>query len=170
MRPVTLYLIRHAQAGHKRDWSGPDHKRPLSIKGVAQAERIAEQFADADITRVISSPSLRCRQTVEPLANHIGAPVVSDDSLAEETPVQRVLDLVRKLVAAEETAALCSHGDVIPELIRALHDDGLNGDGHLASAKAGAFVLDTAAGEITRSRYVPPPEVDTTDTSWPEKH
>lgn len=166
---MTLYLIRHGQAGHKSDWSGPDHKRPLSIKGRAQADRIAEQFTEAGITRVLTSPSQRCRETVEPLAEQVGAEVETDDRLAEDTPVRGAVDLVGKLVAADETAALCSHGDVIPELIRKLHRDGLEGDGHVASAKGGTFVLETEGGQITRSRYVPPPDVDTTDTGWPKR-
>ena len=166
---MTLYLIRHAQAGQKSAWSASDSKRPLSVKGEAQAEGIAEAFDGAGITRVISSPLTRCRQTVQPLAGRIGAPVELDDRLAEGASVQQAIDLVRKIVAAEETAALCSHGDVIPEVIQALHDEGLEGDGHLASAKGGTFLLDTAAGQIVKSHYVPPPEVATTDTSFPKR-
>lgn len=166
---MTLYLIRHAQAGHKSDWSGSDHKRPLSIKGRAQADRIAELFGDAGITRIVTSPSKRCRETVEPLAEQAGIDVEEDKRLAEGTSVRGAADLVGKLVAADETVALCSHGDVIPELILELHREGLEGDGHMASAKGGTFVLDTEAGQIIRSRYVPPPDVDTTDTGWPKR-
>ena len=63
MSPVTLYLIRHAHAGNKRNWSGPDEERPLSAKGQAQAEGIAGEFGDVGVKRVISSPAVRCRET-----------------------------------------------------------------------------------------------------------
>ncbi len=159
MSGVTLYLIRHGHAGNKHNWSGPDELRPLSTKGRAQAERIADQFGHDGITRVISSPALRCRQTVEPLAEQLNLKVEDDDALAEGTPARRALELLLGVVAEGGDAALCSHGDVIPALVQALEADGLAGDGHTASAKAGAFILDTEDGRISHALYVPPPDV-----------
>ena len=68
---LQLYLLRHADAGDPEAWTGDDAERPLSEKGVAQAERLATflhgvRFApDA----VISSPKLRARQTAEIVAD-----------------------------------------------------------------------------------------------------
>lgn len=156
---MTLYLIRHAHAGNKHRWGGPDVERPLSAKGRAQAERIAEQFADVGIKRVISSPAARCRETVEPLAVRLGLRIEDDGALAEGTSTRPTLHLVAGLAAEDVDVALCSHGDVIPALMEALETQGLTGDGNLASAKAGAFILDTDAGRITHTLYVPPPDV-----------
>lgn len=126
---------------------------------MAQARQIAEQFDDAGIVRVISSPSLRCRQTVGPLAERIDVAVEIHDSLAEHAPLAAGLALVSQLAGDGENAALCSHGDVIPALLTALESDGVTGDGHVASAKAGAFILDTRDGRVTHARYIPPPDV-----------
>lgn len=156
---MTLYLVRHARAGSRNSWSGADEERPLSDKGRAQAERIADQFVDTGLKRLISSPAVRCRQTVEPLALRLGITVEDHDALAEGCPTDIGLQLLHELAVEGTDAALCSHGDVIPALMRVLDEGGITGDGLTASAKAGAFVLDTSDGRITRSRYVPPPAV-----------
>lgn len=156
---MTLYLIRHAHAGSRHNWDGPDEQRPLSDKGQAQAERIAQQFADVGVKRIISSPAVRCEQTVEPLAERLGIRVESDDSLMEGTSTGPALKLLHELAGEGIDAALCSHGDVIPALVEALEGEGLTGDGHKASAKAGAFILDTDGRRITHALYIPPPDV-----------
>ena len=55
----TFYFVRHAKAGSRGHWSGDDRKRPLSKKGVKQAEELVTTFATFDITAVYSSPYLR---------------------------------------------------------------------------------------------------------------
>lgn len=156
---MTLYLIRHAHAGNKHQWSGPDEERPLSAKGREQAERMAHHLLDADVKRIISSPAVRCRETVEPLAKRLGVEIEPSASLAEGAATEPAFDLLHQLAGDGVDTALCSHGDVIPALVQALAAQGLKGDGHLASAKAGVFILDTDEGRITHSRYVPPPDV-----------
>lgn len=155
---MTLYLIRHGHAGSRKKWSGPDDERPLSGKGRAQAAGIARWLAGAGVTRVLSSPSLRCRQTVEPLADRLGLAVEDDQALCESAPEEDGLDLLQRLTG--EVAAVCSHGDVIPELVRGLRSQGLRFDGHMASAKGGTFVIETADGRFTTCSYVPPPDVN----------
>src|SRR6266508_3359874 len=61
-------LVRHADAGNKRDWSGPDAERPLSEEGWEQAAGLVDLLAGLRIERLLTSPLLRCRQTLEPLA------------------------------------------------------------------------------------------------------
>ena len=65
---MTLLLIRHASAGDRNDWVGDDLLRPLDGRGRSQASRLPELLGDYEIARVLSSPALRCVQTVEPLA------------------------------------------------------------------------------------------------------
>jgi len=156
---VTLYLIRHGHAGSRQKWHGPDDERPLSAKGEAQAQGIAAWLEGADIARVLSSPSLRCRQTVEPLADRLDLRVEADEALCEGTSVDEGIALLGRLV--NDHAALCSHGDVLPEVVQALRSAGLQFDGHMASAKGGTFVIETVDGRFTTCSYVPPPEVST---------
>jgi broad specificity phosphatase PhoE len=160
---VTLYLIRHAHAGNKHGWSGPDAQRPLSDRGHAQAEGVADRFATAEMKRIISSPAVRCRQTVEPLAERLGLSIEEDESLAEDASTKRTLKLLHSLAADGFDAALCSHGDVIPAVVRALEGKGLKGDGNTASAKGGVFILETDGGRINHFMYVPPPDATADD-------
>ena len=63
-----IYLVRHAHAGQKQTWSGPDRRRPLSSHGQQEAAGLLIQLHQEPITRIVSSPALRCQQTVWPLA------------------------------------------------------------------------------------------------------
>jgi hypothetical protein len=63
----VIYLVRHAHAGQKKTWSGPDSRRPLSSHGQQEAAGLLIQLHQEPITRIISSPALRCQQTVWPL-------------------------------------------------------------------------------------------------------
>jgi broad specificity phosphatase PhoE len=62
------YLVRHAPAGDKRAWTGPDLMRPLSGAGHREAHGLLVQLRPCPIARIVSSPTVRCVETVEPLA------------------------------------------------------------------------------------------------------
>ncbi|HET9050730.1 MAG TPA: NUDIX hydrolase, partial [Candidatus Dormibacteraeota bacterium] len=98
---------------------------------------------------------LRCVQTVEPLAAELGVDVEQDAALAEGTPVDRALELI----AASPGAVMCSHGDVIGDLVCWLDDRGLVGTRDIDWKKASTWVLRLAGGEITHAVYEPPPRV-----------
>src|SRR3977135_4093385 len=70
--PMPTYLVRHAKAGSRRDWEGPDECRPRSAARRAQDEAIAGHLRSRPITRLLSSPYLRCVQTLEPLGKALG--------------------------------------------------------------------------------------------------
>lgn len=74
----TLYLIRHAHA----DWT-PDENRPLSIRGKKDAERVMNILQGYPISAIYSSPYLRARQTVLPLAARLDLPVQIEPELRE---------------------------------------------------------------------------------------
>jgi 8-oxo-dGTP diphosphatase len=103
-----LILVRHASAGDREDWRGDDRMRPLDERGRRQAETLVEALAGFEITRVISSPSIRCMQTVEPLAAALGLTVELCGELGEERQAVDGVELVRSLAA--ETVAACVHG------------------------------------------------------------
>lgn len=116
---MALFLVRHAHAGDRRKWEGPDHVRPLSEKGRKQADDLVAVLGGAGVTRILSSPSVRCVQTVEPLARRLRLEVEETDALAEGARAEEVVDLARRLVR-DDTPVLCTHGDVIPTLLDAL--------------------------------------------------
>ncbi len=68
--------------------------------------------------RVVSSPYVRCVQTVEPLAEAAGLRVELDERLAEGADVDAAFDLLLELDAVH--GVVCTHGDLIPLLLRRL--------------------------------------------------
>jgi len=105
---MTLLLIRHASAGDRDDRVGDDLPRPLDARGRGQASRLAELLNDYEIARVLSSPAVRCLQTVEPLARSRGLDLDVHEELGEEQQGEAGAELVRSL--AGEQTALCVHG------------------------------------------------------------
>ena len=153
---MLRYLVRHAKAGSRHRWEGDDRDRPLSRAGIDQAEAIADRLEAAGVTGLYSSPYARCMQTLEPLAERLGAKVHPDDRLAEGTPLPEVLTLLEEVGPG---AVLCSHGDVIPELIEALVRRGAEIDTPPEWRKASIWLLDDGdrGGKIRRVSAEPPP-------------
>src|SRR5678816_1401571 len=114
---MPLFLVRHGKAGNREKWDGPDQLRPLSSSGREQAESIARRVGEFPVTRVLSSPFLRCVQTVQPLAVKVGVRVEQLEALGEGEPFEPVIDLLTEL---PDYSVLCSHGDILPDTIAAL--------------------------------------------------
>lgn len=152
---MTIYLVRHAKAGSRSDWDGPDEQRPLSKNGRRQTAALTEALAGIGVARVITSPYLRCSQTVEPLAHRIGLALELSEALAEGADVTDALELVEKY--ADEGAVLCSHGDVIGDLLHHFEQRGVTLDGDKLE-KGSTWILDFVDGSVAGARYVPPPK------------
>ena len=71
---TLVFLVRHARAGDRERWTGDDRLRPLDGKGRRQADAMVAPLAGYPITRLVSSPYLRCVQTLEPLSARLDAP------------------------------------------------------------------------------------------------
>ena len=153
---MHLYLVRHAKAGRRRDWDGPDHLRPLSKKGRRQAEGLVSLLLDRDIRRVLSSPYVRCVQTVGPLADKLGLVVETVDALAENARTDDVLAVMGSFDDAN--AVLCTHGDVIPDVLDALaHRDGLRLPADYPYPKGSTWELVGQDGRYVEANYIAPP-------------
>jgi 8-oxo-dGTP diphosphatase len=151
---VTTYLIRHAKAGSRRDWPGDDDLRPLSPAGHHQAECVAEMLADVGLQQAISSPYVRCRQSLDPLAQRLRLPLELSDALAEGAPLSDTLRLLEKVAGV--TAALCTHGDIVGNVIEHLRKTGVPLDDDRLE-KGSIWVLETRDSEIVSGHYIPPP-------------
>jgi broad specificity phosphatase PhoE len=64
-----LLVVRHADAGDKGSWDGPDVGRPVSLEGRRQAEGLVVRLEDYPVDRILCSPTVRCHQTVQPMAS-----------------------------------------------------------------------------------------------------
>lgn len=152
---MAIYLVRHAKAGSRRDWDGPDTERPLTNGGWRQAVGLVHLLGAVAVPRLVSSPYVRCRQTLEPLAAHLRLPVELCGLLAEERAAGPVVDL---LDAAADNTVLCSHGDVIPATIEALWRGGMALDSEPDWRKGSTWVLERGGdGRFARARALAPP-------------
>ncbi|HXV33466.1 MAG TPA: phosphoglycerate mutase family protein [Gaiellaceae bacterium] len=142
---MTLLLLRHATAGHRAPGDENDHLRPLDERGRRQAAALPALLAEYALERVLTSPYVRCRQSVEPLAAALGLPIEERTELAEGFAEAEPWSLVAEL--GETTAVLCSHGDVL---------DALLGE---EPPKGSTWVVDPdrGGGPLRRRRFLPPP-------------
>jgi 8-oxo-dGTP diphosphatase len=148
-RPV--YLIRPGKAGDREAWVEDDALRPLTRKGRAQAEALVAFLADREIDLVLSSPAIRCVQTVRPLALARGVAIDEREALAEGAPTADALALVRTSGGA---VAMCSHGDVIPAVVLTLEERGLDVLDPPTWKKGSVWMLERDGGLFTRARYL----------------
>lgn len=154
--PTYVYVVRHAKARDRENYLGKDDSRPLSGAGRKQSKAIAKGF-EGSVDAVLSSPAVRCRETVAPLAAVRGLEVGERQWLAEGTPGRRALEMM--LVAAEGLSGLvvCSHGDVIWDLLDHLADMGVELDSPAAAPKASTWELVVADQSITEAHFRPSP-------------
>ena len=154
---MIISLVRHAKAGSRKAWSAPDIERPLDPKGRDQATAIDAALRDRPIARVVSSPALRCQQTVGPLVHHVGTALELHDALAEGSRVEPALALLDECVAQGADAVLCSHGDVIPQLLAALAARGVAMPSARECKKGSVWDLHVRDGGIERAVYTAEP-------------
>jgi 8-oxo-(d)GTP phosphatase len=149
------YLVRHAKAGDRQAWTEDDRLRPLTKKGRRQAEGLVIAFRGREVDEVLTSPYIRCVQSVRPLALDRELSLITDEALSEGAPITDALALLERV--AISAAVLCSHGDVIPMLIDQMVSAGADvSDGDWK--KGSVWVLDRAAdGSVVRCSYEAPP-------------
>jgi 8-oxo-dGTP diphosphatase len=152
-----LYVVRHAHAGNKRGWEGPDELRPLSERGQVQAEGLVGLLAPYPLASLLTSPTTRCRQTLASLGEARRLEVRDEPELAVDTPVERLLALLRR--PGMDGAALCTHGELIGALFERLVADGAALDGEARWPKGSVWLLDgigSDGGSPLRGRYLAP--------------
>lgn len=154
--PALLYLIRHAKAGNPARWQGEDEDRPLTRSGRLQAEALSKGMEGEPIQHVLSSPYRRCLETVTPLAQRLGVLVEHSPALVVGAGATGILTLLSAVAAG---TALCSHGDVIPELLYGLVDQGLLRASAVRCEKGSTWVLERVAGRLVSARYIRAPQV-----------
>jgi 8-oxo-(d)GTP phosphatase len=137
---VPLVLVRHGSAGSRSEWTDDDAHRPLDTVGESQAAVLTTALSAYRPELLVSSPSTRCVQTLEPYGAEIEAEIKIEPLLSEEgQDPQKTPALVRDIAVP---AAVCSHGKVLPGLIHALSGK----DVHL---RKGAFaVLHRSGGQV----------------------
>ncbi|XVX19735.1 NUDIX hydrolase [Actinomycetota bacterium] len=120
-----LVIVRHAKAMPRSAWKGDDWFRPLDEHGADRARAIVPVLAAYGVRRLVTSPSTRCAQTLEPYAAETGLHLRARRGLSEEgyaaSPSKPYKHLWKTLERGIPTA-LCSHGPVLPALTSQLAD------------------------------------------------
>ena len=117
-----------------------------------RGDRQATRRPKGDIA--VASPYVRCIQTLEPLSKRLGVDVQPEPRLCEGEPFEPVLDLLGEV---DTGAVLCSHGDIVPDVINALHRRGMEVQSPPDWRKATIWVLKRKGDRITRGKVWPPP-------------
>lgn len=153
---ATFYVVRHAKAGSRSHWSGDDRLRPLSKKGIKQAEQLAQVLQPYPISAIFSSPFLRCLQTVEPLARAHRIAVRSSASLAEGHGLAALAEFFGDSKLDE--VVLSTHGDIVWELVEDLVNRKAIKAGEGGFEKGSTWVVEVENAEPRAARYIPAPD------------
>jgi 8-oxo-dGTP diphosphatase len=156
---MTLYLVRHAQAGSRASWAGTDDVlRPLTALGRYQSADLVGLLGEMGVTEIRSSPYRRCIETVAPLGAALGLEVIVDECL-REGPADEAIALARSL--AETSTVLCSHGDIIPAILDHLRlNDALELGQDPRCQKGSTWICEpnrSWAGHFSEATYLAPP-------------
>lgn len=137
----SITLLRHAKAEPRSEATPVDRHRALAPAGTRQAETLAPILASFGPERIYTSTAKRCRSTVAPLAQLIGAESRERECLSqdfwEEGDLSSTRKFIGKLVKRGRSVVVCSHRPVLPDLARELM---------LASGSVpGAYLTEAAA-------------------------
>jgi 8-oxo-dGTP diphosphatase len=117
----AVVVFRHAKARSRKAWHKDDRKRPLLVAGAAQARAAVPVLAAYGVTRIVTSSSTRCTETVTPYAENTGWPITRTDGLSEEDATDSsVLGIIDELLHSDEDAVLCTHRPVLPSIYDAI--------------------------------------------------
>lgn len=141
-----MLVLRHTSAGARLSSTEIDRWRRLDEAGRLVARQLVWSFADRRITRVVSSPLVRCIESVVPIAESRGLVV---EQRSELEPDGDVDDLVGLLVELPDTALVCTHREVFGKLFGP----------DVTCEKGGAWVLERNGPELIPALYLAPPAV-----------
>ncbi|KAF2413118.1 DNA mismatch repair protein MutT [Microbacterium sp. B35-04] len=148
LRTFPIVALRHAKALSREEWKGKDAARPLSPRGRRQAASIVGPLLAFGVRRIVSSPAVRCVETVKPLSDAIGRRIDTSGLIGQDAWEEGKSDartVIGDRVRARKPSVLCSHGPVLPDILSelALATGTLRGS-YLGSASA----LDPAAFSV----------------------
>jgi 8-oxo-dGTP diphosphatase len=151
-----VHLIRHAKAKSRLAWEEPDELRPLTKRGRREAAAIAARLEEEPIARLVSSPSVRCVQTLEPLAVALDLPIETTDLLVEGADGDQAAELMLSLTA-DAAIVCCTHGDVLLDVVDLVAESGVVLDAPRHAPVASTWVLSVEDRRFIGARFVNQP-------------
>jgi len=116
----TVIVLRHAQARTRNGWKADDMERPLTKPGEAQSQKLAPLLRAYGVKYILTSPAIRCAQTLDAYARSIKALMEVDDRLAEETKPRAVERSIATVLERKGPIAVCSHRPTLPWIFATL--------------------------------------------------
>lgn len=155
-----LYLVRHAKAGDRARFDGDDRDRPLSATGKRQATLLAGELSSLlpPPGRILSSPAVRCTQTIAPLAQLLKQEIELVEWLEEGSDPLQALEKARP--GFDEASLACTHGDVIWGVLEWLARGGIELGERPDAQKAGTWLIEweSDGADPSAAIYLPPPD------------
>ena len=119
-RTRTVIVLRHAQARTRNGWKSDDLERPLTKPGENQAAKLSPLLRAYGVRSVLTSPAVRCGQTVDAYARSIKALMEMDDRLAEDTKPRAVERSIATVLGRKGPTVVCSHRPTLPLIFETL--------------------------------------------------
>ena len=156
----TVLIVRHGTAGSKSRYKGDDRKRPLDKHGRAQAESLVGVLLAFGANVLYAADRVRCHQTLEPLAEELGATIHDEALLTEEAYADNrkaARHRILEIAAAGGTPVICTQGKVIPDLISWWCErDGVRPD-KSRNRKGSTWVMSLAGGKLVAADHIGSP-------------
>jgi len=140
---LYLYIMRHA----KSDWSGPqisDFDRPINKRGTRNAMRIGGWMNENNHTpqKIISSPALRAKETIELVAEQISKFNLEDLTYEDELYLAgftQLIEFINTYKDKVQSLMLVGHNPGIENLVNYLCDR--SGDKETIVTTANLFIF-----------------------------
>lgn len=140
---LYLYIMRHA----KSDWSGPqtsDFERPINKRGTRNAIRIGEWMDENNHIpqKIISSPALRAKETIELVTEQISKFNLEDLTYEDELYLAgftQLIEFINTYKDKVQSLMLVGHNPGIENLVNYLCDK--SGDKETIVTTANLFIF-----------------------------
>lgn len=116
-------VVRHGQAKKRSAHKGGENDRPLTKRGMIQADHLSDYLAAFGIVELHSSPWKRCADTLAPYARRIAQPVEFHDVLTEAAHHEHPDDVTNLLefeISQTGHMAVCVHRPTLPTILDVL--------------------------------------------------
>lgn len=112
----TILIVRHGKAESRKNWLGEDADRPLMPRGAAASYALGRELACFDPTFIVSSPWLRCLDTIRPFVLQSNLHIRTDERLTEssyEHEPQKTLESMNEIlddsIRLWKNSLVCTH-------------------------------------------------------------
>ncbi len=148
---TTVLVVRHASAGSRAAWDGPDDARPLDATGREQADALADLLPAYRPELVLAAPPLRCVQTVQQTAERTGLLVEpAKEAAGDETAGPDLVALLTDLGREGRPAVVCAQGGGIQAAVGLLTGRPVD---ELCARKGSLWALSFSGDELVDAAY-----------------